>query len=132
MASLTSDRAFSRYSLFPILSENGSIANCLLKAAGLGYRWGTSCNVLVANPENQHDVVGCGGQVLRHHGEAAVINDEIMIAAAMEIRATLQAKLNDMSTDTIELSRAEAILATGMIGALVGLISDDEPPELLN
>lgn len=40
MASLTSDRAFSRYSLFPILSENGSIANCLLKAAGLGYRWG--------------------------------------------------------------------------------------------
>jgi len=61
-----------------------------------------------------------------------MINDEIMIAAAMEIRATLQAKLNDMSTDTIELSRAEAILATGMIGALVGLISDDEPPELLN
>jgi len=61
-----------------------------------------------------------------------MINDEILIATAMEIRATLQAKLSDMSTETIELSRAEAILATGMIGALVGLISDDETPERLN
>ncbi len=56
-----------------------------------------------------------------------MINDEILIAGAMGIQATLEAKLSDMSTDTIELSRAEAILVTGMIRALVGLISDDEP-----
>jgi uncharacterized membrane-anchored protein len=61
-----------------------------------------------------------------------MIKDEILIATAMEIRATLQAKLGDMSTETIELSRAEAILAKGMIGALVGLISDDGIPERLN
>jgi uncharacterized membrane-anchored protein len=61
-----------------------------------------------------------------------MINDEILISTAMELRATLQAKLGDMSTETIGLSRAEAILATGMIGALVGLISDDQTPERLN
>lgn len=61
-----------------------------------------------------------------------MINDEIMIAAALEIQATLEAKLSDMSTPTIELSRAQAILATGMIRALVGLISDDESRGRLN
>jgi len=61
-----------------------------------------------------------------------MINDEIMIAAALEIQATLEAKLSDMSTPTIELSRAHAILATGMIRALVGLISDDESRGRLN
>ncbi|MEG8029168.1 hypothetical protein [Sphingomonas aerolata] len=61
-----------------------------------------------------------------------MINDEILIAAAMEIQATLEAKLNDMSSETIALSRAEAILATGMIRALVGLISDDETNRPLN
>ena len=55
-----------------------------------------------------------------------MINDEILIAAAMEIQATLEEKLGDMSTETIELSRSQAILATGMIRALVGLISDDQ------
>ena len=61
-----------------------------------------------------------------------MINDELMIAAAMEIQATLETKLRDMSTPTIELSRAQAILATGMIRALVGLISDDESRGRLN
>lgn len=61
-----------------------------------------------------------------------MINDEILIGAAMEIQATLETKLSDMSTETIELSRAEAILATGMIRALVGLISDEESPSRLN
>ncbi len=61
-----------------------------------------------------------------------MINDEILIAAAMEIQATLETKLGDMSTETIELSRAQAILATGMIRALVGLISDDESRKKLN
>jgi len=61
-----------------------------------------------------------------------MINDEIMIAAALEIQATLETKLSDMSTPTIELSRAQAILATGMIRALVGLISDDESRGRLN
>lgn len=61
-----------------------------------------------------------------------MINDEILISAAMKIQATLEAKLSDMATETIELSRAEAILATGMIRALVGLISDDETPGRLN
>ncbi len=61
-----------------------------------------------------------------------MINDEIMFAAALEIQATLEAKLGDMSTPTIELSRAQAILATGMIRALVGLISDDESRGRLN
>jgi hypothetical protein len=61
-----------------------------------------------------------------------MINDEIMIAAALEIQATLETKLRDMSTPTIELSRAQAILATGMIRALVGLISDDESRGRLN
>lgn len=61
-----------------------------------------------------------------------MIHDEILIATALEIRATLQAKLSDMSAETIKLSRAEAILALSMIGALVELISDDKPPELLN
>lgn len=65
-------------------------------------------------------------------GEADMINDEILIAAAMEIQATLETKLGDMSTETIELSRAQAILATGMIRALVGLISDDEGRKQLN
>jgi hypothetical protein len=37
--------------------------------AGLGYRWGTLCNVLGKNGENHHDVVGCDGQVLRHIAE---------------------------------------------------------------
>jgi uncharacterized membrane-anchored protein len=55
-----------------------------------------------------------------------MIHDEILIAGAMGIQATLEEKLSDMSTDTIELSRAQAILVTGMIRALVGLISDDE------
>ncbi len=50
----------------------------------------------------------------------------------MEIQATLETKLGDMSTETIELSRAQAILATGMIRALVGLISDDEGRKQLN
>lgn len=61
-----------------------------------------------------------------------MINDEILIAKALEIQATLEAKLSDMSSETIVLSRAEAILATGMIRALVGLISDDEIPGRLN
>jgi len=61
-----------------------------------------------------------------------MINDEIMIAAALEIQAALETKLSDMSTPTIELSRAQAILATGMIRALVGLISDDESRGRLN
>lgn len=61
-----------------------------------------------------------------------MIHDEILIAAAIEMQATLKAKLNDMSTNTIELSRAEAILATSMIGALVGLISVDEGRSRLN
>jgi len=61
-----------------------------------------------------------------------MINDEILIAAALEIQATLEMKLSDMSSKTIELSRAEAILATGMIRALVGLISNDESPSRLN
>lgn len=61
-----------------------------------------------------------------------MINDEIMIAAALEIQATLETKLSDMSTPTIELSRAQAILATGMIRAPVGLISDDESRGRLN
>jgi len=61
-----------------------------------------------------------------------MIKDEILIGAALEIQATLEAKLRDMATETIELSRAEAILATGMIRALVGLISDNETPSRLN
>jgi len=61
-----------------------------------------------------------------------MIHDEILIAAAMEIQATLEAKLSDMSTETIALSRAEAILATGMIRALVGLISNDETNRSVN
>lgn len=61
-----------------------------------------------------------------------MINDEILIAAAMEIQAMLEAKLGDMSTEVIELSRAQAILATGMIRALVGLISDEKSPGRLN
>lgn len=61
-----------------------------------------------------------------------MIHEEILIAAAIEIQAPLKAKLGDMSTDAIELSRAEAILATSMIGALVGLISDDEKRSRLN
>lgn len=74
----------------------------------------------------------CGGGVLRRKWESQMINDEILIGAAMEIQATLEAKLSDMATETIQLSRAEAILATGMIRALVGLISDDETPGRLN
>jgi len=70
--------------------------------------------------------------VFRHLSGADMINDEIMIAAALEIQATLETKLSDMSTPTIELSRAQAILATGMIRALVGLISDDESRGRLN
>ena len=61
-----------------------------------------------------------------------MINDEILIAAAMEIQATLEEKLRDMSTETIELSRSQAILATGMIRALVGLIADDQSRSRLN
>jgi len=61
-----------------------------------------------------------------------MINDESLIAAAMEIQATLEEKLRDMSTETIELSRSQAILATGMIRALVGLISDDQSRSRLN
>lgn len=61
-----------------------------------------------------------------------MINDEILVAGAMGIQAILDEKLRDMSTDTIELSRAQAILVTGMIRALVGLISDDETPGRLN
>ena len=61
-----------------------------------------------------------------------MINDEVLVAAAIEIQAALEAKLRDMSTETIELSRAQAILATGMIRALVGLISDDETRSRLN
>ncbi|MDD1450839.1 hypothetical protein NHF48_007465 [Sphingomonas sp. H160509] len=61
-----------------------------------------------------------------------MIHDEILIAGAMGIQATLEDKLSDMSTDTIELSRAQAILVTGMIRALVGLISDDESHRPLN
>lgn len=61
-----------------------------------------------------------------------MIHDEILIAAALEIQATLETKLSDMSSKTIELSRAEAILATGMIRALVGLISDEKSPGRLN
>jgi uncharacterized membrane-anchored protein len=61
-----------------------------------------------------------------------MINDEILIAAAMEIQATLEEKLGDMSAETIELSRPQAILATGMIRALVGLISDDQSRSRLN
>ena len=77
-------------------------------------------------------LVGCGGGYLRHQEEAEMIHDEILIAAAMEIQATLEAKLSDMSTETIALSRAEAILATGMIRALVGLISNDETNRSVN
>jgi hypothetical protein len=61
-----------------------------------------------------------------------MIHDEILIAAALEIQTTLQTKLSDMSTPTIALSRAEAILATSMIGALVGLISNDKSNRRLN
>jgi len=61
-----------------------------------------------------------------------MIHDEILIAAAMETQATLEAKLSDMSAETIALSRAEAIVATGMIRALVGLISNDEINRPLN
>ncbi len=61
-----------------------------------------------------------------------MINDEVLIGAAMEIQAALEVKLSDMSTDTIELSRAQAILATGMIRALIGLISDEKKPGRLN
>lgn len=61
-----------------------------------------------------------------------MINDEILIAAAMEIQATLEEKLDDMSTETIELSRSQANLAIGMIRALVGLISDDQSRGRLN
>lgn len=61
-----------------------------------------------------------------------MIHDEILIAAALEIQATLQTKLSDMSTPTIALSRAEAILASSMIGALVGLISDEKSNRRLN
>jgi len=61
-----------------------------------------------------------------------MINDEILIAAAMEIQATLESKLSDMSSETIALSRAEAILATGMIRALVGLISEPKTNRPLN
>lgn len=75
--------------------------------------------------------VGRGGY-LRHLWGTDMIHDEILIAAALEIRATLQTKLSDMSTPTIALSRAEAILATSMIGALVGLISDEKSNRCLN
>jgi hypothetical protein len=61
-----------------------------------------------------------------------MINDEILIAAALEIQATLELKLSDMSTETVELSRAQALLATGMIRALVSLISDEERRGQLN
>jgi uncharacterized membrane-anchored protein len=61
-----------------------------------------------------------------------MIHEEILIAGAMGIQATLEEKLSDMSTDTIQLSRAQAILVTGMIRALVGLISDDESDRPLN
>ncbi len=61
-----------------------------------------------------------------------MINDKILIGAAMGIQAALKAKLRDMSTETIELSRAEAILATGMIRALIGLISNDKTSSRLN
>ena len=61
-----------------------------------------------------------------------MVNDEILIGAALEMRAALEAKLSDMSSETIELSRAQAVLATGMIRALIGLISNDESPGRLN
>lgn len=54
------------------------------------------------------------------------IDDELLIGAAKEIQAALQEKLRDMSKDSIQLSRAQAILATGMIGALIGLISNED------